>query len=321
MRYGLTIPLEGLALHEQPRAWAELAALGYTDFWTAEGGRFDGLTPLAAAALAAPQARLGAGVISAFTRGPGLIAQTAAALGALAPGRFVLGIGASSPAIVQRWNAGCYERPYQRTADLLRFLRRALAGERVSESYATFAIKGFGLPQPPPLPVPLVVAAMGPRMLQLGAAEADGVIINWVGPEDARKMAGIARSARPDTEVIDRITVIPSEDSEKVRAFMKPNAAVYLSVPGYRAAYQKLGWGARLAAMWAAADAGDRRAAAAAVPDELVDAVCTHGPVEACRARIRQYLDAGVDTPVLNIPAMPGLDVLGAARALAPASG
>src|SRR4051794_37045198 len=124
-RSGMTVPLFDLPLAEH-RAWLEeLLDLGYTDLWSSEADGTDAFTPLALAAAWTPQARLGTAIVPAFTRGPAVLAQTAAALAEAAPGRFVLGIGTSSNVIVQQWNDIPFDEPYKRTRDVVRFLRRA----------------------------------------------------------------------------------------------------------------------------------------------------------------------------------------------------
>lgn len=192
--WGMTIPFYDRSLPRSQELIAELPGLGYTDAWSAEVNGADGFTPLALAAQWAPGIRLGSAIVPVSTRGPGLLAMSAATLADLAPGRFVLGIGASSPAIVERWNAGEFTKPYARTRDTLRFLKKALAGEKVSEAYETFEIKGFKLERAPKVPPKIVLAALRPRMLHLAAEEADGAISNWLSP---RTCAGYApRSAR-----------------------------------------------------------------------------------------------------------------------------
>ena len=122
-----------------------LPALGYTDAWSAEVNGADAFTPLVLASQWAAELRLGTAIAAVYTRAPGVLAMTAAALADLAPGRFVLGIGTSSPVIVEQWNAVPFDRPYQRSRDMLRFLRAALSGQKVSERYETFAVDGFRL--------------------------------------------------------------------------------------------------------------------------------------------------------------------------------
>src|SRR4029077_20283573 len=93
-----------------------------------------------------------------------------ATMAALAPGRFVLGIGTSSPVIVEAWNGIELARPYQRARDTLLFRRAALAGEKVSADYESFAISGFRLDPPPATPPALALAALRPGMVRLGAS-------------------------------------------------------------------------------------------------------------------------------------------------------
>src|SRR5436305_11924266 len=117
--------------------------------------------------------------------------MTAATLAEVAPDRFVLGIGTSTPVIVQRWNAIDFSEPFKRSRDTLRFLRAALAGEKVSCEYDTFAVKGFRLERPPVPPPRVVLAALRPGMLRLAAAEADGAITNWLAAGDVPKVRAV----------------------------------------------------------------------------------------------------------------------------------
>jgi len=168
-RWGLTLPLEDRGLHGLPETAAELSAAGYTDFWTSEVDYADGLTPLAAIASSAPTAALGTAILPVYTRGPAVLAISAASMATLAPGRFCLGIGASSPAVVEHWNAQAFDRPYERTRDMVAFLREALAGGRVQRDYETFSVAGFRLRQVPEVPPPILLAALRPQMLRLAA--------------------------------------------------------------------------------------------------------------------------------------------------------
>ncbi|HEX4813157.1 MAG TPA: LLM class F420-dependent oxidoreductase [Nonomuraea sp.] len=303
-KWGMTIPFYDRSLARSQELIAELPGLGYTDAWSAEVNGVDGFTPLALAAQWAPDIRLGSAIVPVSTRGPGLLAMSAATVADLAPGRFVLGIGASSPAIVERWNAGEFTKPYARTRDTLRFLKRALAGEKVTETYETFAIKGFKLERAPKTPPKIVLAALRPRMLRLAAEEADGAITNWLSPDDVRK---VRAEVGPDTELIARLFVCVSEDTAKVRELARWMLASYLTVPVYAAFHDWLGRGEALRPMHEAWAAGDRQAALRAIPDEVVDDLIVHGDAATCRARIRAYVASGLDTPVLA--PIPGGDI------------
>src|ERR1043165_6661211 len=139
-RYGITFPFDGMPLLEQRELVRELVDLGYTDLWSAESGGYDAFIPLAVAAQWAPELRLGTAIVPAYTRGAHTLASTVASMSQAPPGRFALGLGTSSNVIVERWNGMTFEKPYQRVRDTIRFLRAALAGEKVTEEYETFAV-------------------------------------------------------------------------------------------------------------------------------------------------------------------------------------
>ena len=329
-RWGITLPLSGMPLSGQRDLVTTLPDLGYTDAWSSEVNGADAFTPLALAAqwtskqgtgiaAGSPEAgglRLGTAVANIYTRGPALLAMSAATLAGLAPGRFVLGIGVSSPAVVTDWNGIALDRPYQRARDTLAFLRRALAGEKVSMDAETFSVSGFRL-DPAPVPPPaLALAALRPGMISLAAAMSDGAITNWLAPADVPAVRAVAG---PDCELIARIFVCPTADAGLARGIGRRMIAAYLTVPAYAAFHDWLGRGPRFGPMREAWAAGDRKAALAAIDDDLVDELVVHGPPGYCRERVAEYQAAGLDTPVIAIVPAPGVDEAEAVRQLAPA--
>ncbi|MFC7340062.1 LLM class F420-dependent oxidoreductase [Saccharopolyspora griseoalba] len=299
-RWGITVSLPGLGLAEQRELIAELPDLGYTDVWSAEANGTDAFTPLALASTWAPQLRLGTAIVPVYTRGPATLAMSAASMGAAAPGRFALGVGTSSNVIVERWNDIPFDEPFKKVRDTVRFLRKALTGEKVTESYDTFQVRGFtaGVVADPVPPV--LVAALRPGMLKLAGREADGAIINWLSPDDVRTVVPHVHQGGPDKEVVARIFVLPDQDPETSRAIARRHIAAYMNVPVYRAFHEWLGR-SELAGMWEAWDAGDRKAALEAIPDSVVDDLVVHGPAERCRERVQQYVENGVTTPVIAL--------------------
>src|SRR5919108_1041580 len=143
-RWALSVPLDGFTLAEHAEVAREAARLGYTDAWSLEVDGLDCFSPLAVVGLAT-QMRVGAAIANVYTRGPATLAISAAGLAEVAPGRFCLGIGAGSQPIVETWNAGRFERPVSRVRDMVKFLRAALAGERVVFHGETFSVDGFRL--------------------------------------------------------------------------------------------------------------------------------------------------------------------------------
>ncbi len=322
-RPGVTVPLPG-PLHSHREWLAELADLGYTDVWSAESDGADGFTPLTLAAAWEPRLRLGTAIIPAYTRSPACLAQSVASLADAAPGRVAIGIGSSSNVIVERWNGLVFERPYQRVRDVVRFLRDALSGEKVARRYETFTVDGFRLGVRPEVAPPILIAALREGMLRLAGREGDGVIINWLSPEDVAQVVRVVDDAAggEPREVVARIFCCPSEQTEIVRTAARFAIAAYLSVPVYAEFHRWLGRGEVLGPMWEAWASGDRKAALAAIPDEVVDALVVHGSPAACRARLAEYAANGVTTSSLMIlPLDPALDVRQALRDLAPAAG
>jgi probable F420-dependent oxidoreductase len=323
VRPGMTVPLPG-PLHTHREKLAELADLGYTDIWSAESDGADGFTPLAMAAAWEPRLRLGTAIIPAYTRSPACFAQCVATLADAAPGRFAIGIGSSSNVIVERWNGVPFVEPYKKVRDVVRFLRDALAGEKVSRQYDTFTVQGFRLGVRPEQSPPILVAALREGMLRLAGREADGAIINWLAPTDVPTVTSVVNDAAngADREIVARIFVCPSENTDVVRAAAKFAVAAYLNVPVYAEFHRWLGRAEQLQPMWDAWAAGDRKAAVAAISDEVVDDLVVHGSVDHCRQRIQKYFDNGVTTSSLAIlPLDPELSFWDAARSLAPKPG
>ncbi|MFN3218239.1 MAG: LLM class F420-dependent oxidoreductase [Acidimicrobiales bacterium] len=319
-KHGMTVPLPGRLVDQGPLL-RELVELGYTDAWSSEANGHDAFTPLALASVHAPELRLGTAIVPAFTRGPALVAQSVASMASAAPGRFVLGIGSSSNVIVEGWNGIPFEEPYKRTRDLLRFLRAALTGDKVTETYDTFSVRGFRLGvEVPETPVPILVAALREGMLRLAGREGDGAIINWLSADDVTRVAGIVNDQGDDREIVARIFVCPNPDRETVLAQGKRAVAAYVNVPVYRAFHEWLGRSDLLGEHWERWDAGDRAGSIDAMPDEVVDQLIVHGTAEECRAHLDRYLANGVTTAALSVMPFGGIDVLDAVRALAPGS-
>jgi probable F420-dependent oxidoreductase len=325
-RLGLTLPLEGFTLAEHTDLAREAERLGYLDAWSFEADGVDAFSPLAVAGHAT-DLRLGTAIVNVYTRGPATLAMSAAGLAEIAPGRFILGIGSGSDVIVESWNGGAFRKPATRVREMTRFLRQALAGERVVFRGETFAVDGFRLSRVPEAPVPIYVAALRAGMLGLAGEVADGVILNWLAPGDVPRCVAVVREAAAKAgrdpaaiEITCRVFVHLDDDDTTARR----HVAAYLNVPVYRAFHEWLGRTPDLAAMWEAWGRGDRRGAVAAVPQHVMDELLLRGSVPTLRAGIQRYLDAGVDTAFVLLqssepdPARKREQLRIAMRALAP---
>ena len=313
-RYGITIPFDGVSLQEHREWFTMLADLGYSDVWSAEVDGADGFTPLTLAAAWESRLQLGVAVTPVFTRGPGLLAMSIAALADAAGGRFTMGLGASSQPVVERWNGITYDKPYARTRDVLRFVKRALDGEKIDEVFETFEVHGFKLSRPVLERPPILLGALRPGMLRLAGNEADGAILNWLAASD---VAQCRREVGANKIIAARLFVVPTADQETARFVGRRMISSYLTVPGYAEFHRWLGREELLTPMWDAWAARDRTGANAAIPDALVDELIIHGPYEQCREHVARYVEAGVTVPIIAIVPI-GADLRDAVEGLAP---
>jgi len=309
MRWGVTIPLEGIPLSAHGEVLREAESLGYTDFWTAEVDGLDAFVPAAVAAAATERGRIGTAIANIYTRGPALLAMSAAALAEAAPGRFCLGLGVSTQVIVERWNGGKVQRPLARMRETVRFLRAVFAGERAASEL--LGVQGFRISRRLASPPPIFVAALREGMLRLAGEVADGVIINWLSPQDVSKVVAVAREAAARAgkdpqalEVACRIFVLPPLPDQAVRAMGRRAAAAYLTSPVYARFHAWLGREEAIAPMLEAWQAGDRQGALQLIPDSLLEDLFVFGSRQECLDKIEAYCRNGVTVPILNLTAV-----------------
>jgi probable F420-dependent oxidoreductase len=283
-RLGISIPAETFPMSEIPAVAARAEALGYTDCWSFEVNVFDAFTPLAAAAATTRGLRLGTAIAPVFFRPPGLLAMQAAAMADLAPGRFVLGVGSSTPVVVQQWMGIPFTAPVTAVRETVVAVRALLAGEKVG---------GMRLGRPPAQPVPIWMAALGERMAAAAQELADGLCLFMVGPGLVREIVG-------DKDSMCRITVIPGQD-EAARALARRLVTTYALVPFYARVMARQGFAEEVGAInerWAA---GDRAAAPGQVSDAMLRELVLTGSLDDIAAGLDRYRKAGLGCPVLAI--------------------
>jgi len=290
----MTIPFTGVPLRELGPLVRRVEDAGYESIWSAESTEFDGFTPLVVAADHSERLRLVTGIVNVFTRGPALLAQTAAALADVSGGRFVLGLGASSNVIVEQWNDIPFRRPLAKVTETIDYLRTVLAGER--------GPGGFKLPSPPAAPVPIVLAALRERMLRLAAEKADGVFANFLPLGNVDQV--VSTIGRPDKEVACRFFSIHGPEDEAL-VTAKRTFVAYATVPVYADFFRWLGRGDEIEPVVEAWNAGDRKRALELAPEGLVREIFLLGPVEAQRERLSEFADAGIETAVLALSCPP----------------
>ena len=313
-RLGLTFPLFPLDVRRSCAVAGEAEDLGYTDGWTAETAGPDGLAVATALGVSTKTMRIGCAVVPAFTRPPALIAMGALAAHQASAGRFCLGIGASSPTIVERWMGVPFEQPLERVRETLLAVKTALSGEKVKLDGSTLTVSGFKLEAA--ADVPTYLAALGPKMMELAAAEADGLALFLAAEEGVR----MAKAASGGKEVVGRLICCPDEPVDDLRHLLRWQLTPYIAVPAYNRFIAAQGFESEASAVAKAWGAGDRNIALEAVSDRLIDSLALIGPAEACTERLDSFREAGLDTPILMLISPQGAEgTLAAMRALGPA--
>jgi F420-dependent oxidoreductase-like protein len=310
MRLGLNLgywgsgPADGLALAQ------EAERLGFDSVWTAEAYGSDAVTPLTWIGARTSTIKLGTGIMQMPARSPAMTAMTAATLDLLSRGRMLLGLGLSGPQVVEGWHGQPYGKPLTRTREYVEIVRRILAREVPldfqGEEYQIPIQGGTGLGKPlkiilhPLRPrIPIYLAAIGPKNIELAGEIADGWLPVFFAPARQEAYlppleAGLARrdGATP-FDIAPSAMVVVGDDVAACRQFVKPMLALYIGGMGARGKnfYNDL---VRRYGYEAAADevqdlylAGRKQDAAAAVPDALVDEVALCGP----RERIAELLE------------------------------
>ena len=303
----VNLPFRALDLHAHRPVVDRIAEAGVKSIWVDEFNGVDGVAALSAFAAWRPDMEFTTAITNVFTRGPALLAMSAAAVAGIAPGRATFGIGASSGVIVERWNGLSYERPYTKVAETLAFLRDVLREGSCDRTFETLQVDGFRLANVPDQPPRLAIGALGERMQRLAAVEADVLITGMLAPGDVARIrdqaAGAPRRAPGALEIHIGVFVIPPGDEDSVDLAARRHLTGYLPVPDYARFQSWLGRGEALAEMHDLWAAGDRRGAVSAIPREVVRDLVVSGSLADCVSGVRAYLDAGLDGVSLLIPA------------------
>jgi F420-dependent oxidoreductase-like protein len=295
----------------------EAERLGIEMAWTAETWGYDGATPLAYLAARTSRIRLGTGIMQIGARTPAMTAMTALSLAALSQNRFMLGLGVSGPQVIEGWHGVPFARPLQRTRETIDIVRMVIRGERLIYSGQIYTLPLPGsegkalLSSAQPCPnLPIYLATLGPKSLELTGEMADG----WLGtsyiPEHAAMFfdpitAGAAKVGKSladlDLQVAGGVVAF-SDDVERLIAPRKPGLAFTLGAMGsrthnfYNDVYRRAGYediAIEVQDLWFKKQ---REAAAARIPDELVLKTNLIGTEDMVRERIRIHQAAGVNT-------------------------
>ena len=294
----------------------EAEKLGVDCVWSAEAWGYDAVSPLAYLAGRTSRIQLGTGIMQISARAPSMTAMTAITMEALSEGRFLLGLGASGPQVVEGLHGQPYAGPMTRMRETIEIVRQAFAGERIAYEgkYHQLPLPGgqgksLRLAIRPRHQIPIYLATLAPKSLRMTGELADG----WVGTsfipqaaeahfEHLRQGAESAGRSLADIDLQVGTRVVFTEHPTSALASLKPALAFTLGAMGsartnfYNDAYQRAGWEdvcKRSQALWVE---GKREEAAKVIPDEMIQATNAVGDESAIRARFDEYRNVGINT-------------------------
>jgi F420-dependent oxidoreductase-like protein len=304
-------------------------ALGFDSVWAAEAWGTDAVTVLAWLAASTTRIKVGSAIMQIPGRTPANTAMTAATLDLMSGGRFILGLGTSGPQVVEGWHGQPWGKPLGKTREYVEIVRTALRRELVEHTGEHYRIPydgpdatGLGKPlklmlRPLRADVPIFLAAIGPKNVALAAEIADGWLPIFVDPERFDDAFGPSLAgARAGFEIAATVSVLVGDDVPALRDSLKPYLALYIGGMGargrnfYNTLVRRYGWEAEADRIQELYLGGSQREAIAAVPDDLVDALCLVGPKERIRDRLAAWRETPVTTLVVGSPQPQALEVL-----------
>lgn len=295
----------------------EADAMDVDSLWTAEAWGYDAFTPLAMLAGRTQQARLISGIAQLGARTPAMLAMSAMSMQELSGGRFVLGLGVSGPQVVEGWHGVPFAKPVQRTRETIDIVRMICRGDRAAYDGKIYQLplpggegRSIRSMAPTPVHVPIWLAALGPANLRLTGELADGWIGNSFMPGTAgdvlvAPIAEGAAAAGRSIEDVERAVAVSLEigtDAE-VDALARKHAGGYAFTFGamgssktnfYSAAFERQGFGEQIARVHKLWQAGDKKAAEAAVPPEIGLGTNLVGTEQMITDQLAAYAAAGV---------------------------
>src|SRR3954452_21722735 len=292
-------------------------AAGFRSAWFPEITFGDSFGPATAAALRTERVEIGTGVVGIWSRSAVTMALQAATLHQLSGGRLLLGLGLQARSYVDAWHGQRYEKPITAMRDFVTILRGAFAGELVSHEGEVFSVRNFHLDMElPAQPLKIVLAANGPRMIELAGEIADGMVGWFHSLEYVREvtMPALRRGAERAGRSLEGFeatvgfpAVITRDDSglELAKGQAMMYATALGSAPAYLESARAAGFADVAEAIGRRVRAGDLRGAVDLVPDEMVNALLMAGSAERLRSRIAAYRSAGLSA-VHVLPSPPG---------------
>lgn len=286
-------------------ACAKMADESAHSIWVPESWGREAFSTLGALSQVTRRCLLGTSVVSIYSRTPATVAMAAVTLDMLSSSRTIIGLGASTEAIVENWHGVKFEKPLARMRDFVTSLKLMLTGEKVTYEGRDFQIKNFRiLHKPPRQNIPVFVGAVNPGMVALATELADGAIF-FLRPKDELKstVRGIkAKTGRRDFEIACSIICAVSDNHpEKARRRAAQTLAFYVAVGGY---YRKFlagsGFGSETEQITAAYARSGIENAAERVTEQMLGSLTISGNREQCRKSLDEFMSSGITLPIIQ---------------------
>jgi probable F420-dependent oxidoreductase len=285
----------------------EAETRGYHTAWLGESSGYDAISLMTLIASHTERIHVGSAVVPVQTRTPVVLGVSAASLGHVAPGRVALGLGLSSRTIVGDWHGLPFGTSLRQIREAVQIIRLTASGERVNFEGTFYRVKNFRMTAPPPeKPLRVVLAALGPEMLELAGEIGDGVVLNWIPPETVPASikhleAGARRAGRTldGFEVASFIRTCVTDDPTRVREALARDITGYAIVDAYASFFRAAGFGDEVEGVNAAWKAGDRAGAVKKISPRFLDGLGVVGDEAFCRGRITEFVRAGLTQPVI----------------------
>ncbi|MGI0018724.1 MAG: LLM class flavin-dependent oxidoreductase [Nitrosotalea sp.] len=269
--------------------------------WIPETWGMDCCSILSQVSNIAKKPNLGSSIINIYSRSPALVAMSSVTLDILSNGRFVLGLGTSSKAIVEDWHGSEFSNPLGRMKEYVEVLRLAMSGNKVSYDGKFFHLKNFGLLiKPSRTRIPIYLAAINQKMVDLTWEIADGIIF-YLRPLPELKTTIAKMQSKKKIDVTCQLITCISHDSEKAISRAKQTIAFYVSVGTiYREFLASHGFKKEIMAIFEEYGKNGLKNNHVFVTDEMVNSLTICGTPDDVRQKIRQFVDAGIDLPILQ---------------------
>ena len=283
--------------------------LGYESAWVAEGHGGDQFSILTACAIATNTIKLGTSITSVFVRTPPTIAMAAASVDYFSDGRFILGVGSSHKVQVEPEHGLEFTRPVQRLRECVDIVRTILRDSDVNYHGEVYDIDRFDLWfQPLRSEIPIYVAAVFPKMLEVCGEISQGAILTWCTLDHASEaVTAVGQGARnsgrnpADVEVASLLPCAVSEDRDAARDLMRMPIASYAGrFPRYRKLMVDAGFPEEIENVRIAWQGGNIQEALDAVPGGLIDKIGLVGSVEEVQTKLAEYRNAGITLPIVS---------------------